>query len=202
MNFPSERHEIWVVRLLQAGLAAIAGYGLVRGETGIVVNGGLGLAVTFVPALLRRDAGVALPTGYVVWIALAVFLHAVGVLGPYRQYPWYDAVTHGLSASIVAGVGYATVVAIDRNSEQTTLGSELRFVFVLIFVLALGVSWEILEFAVGLVGGKSVLVQYGLDDAINDLVFNTVGGLVVAAWDTPRPQEAADTLSETVEENS
>ena len=200
MSVLSERRERWLVRLLQLALAAIAAYGLLQGNTGVVVNGALGLAVTFVPTVLRRDVGVSLPTWYVLCITAAIVLHTIGIMGPYKTVPWYDSLTHALSASIVAGVGYATVVAVDENSERTNLGSELRFAFVLVFVLAFGVFWEILEFTVGMFGGKGMLIQYGLDDTVHDLVFDALGGLVIAGWDTAQPDSAADTLSETVEE--
>lgn len=199
-----DRHERLLVRALQVGLLVIAAYGFYRGKTGIVVNGLVSLGVTLVPAFLRRDAGLSLDTSYVLWISIAVFVHAVGVLGPYKTLPWYDSVAHALSASIVAGAGYATVKAIDRNSEQTNLPPELEFAFVLIFVMAFGVFWEIVEFATGLlsklIGGKAVLAQYGLDDIILDLVFNQVGAVVVAGWDAARPQDAADEATEAMDE--
>ena len=198
------RRERWLVRLLQVGLLAISGYGLVQGQTGVVVNGLVALGVTFVPALLRRDAGISLDVGYVLWISTAVFVHAVGILGPYQQLPWYDSVAHALSASVVAGAGYVTVKAVERNSERTTLPPEAEFGFILVFVMAFGVLWEIIEFGAELasaaVGGKTVLVQYGLDDIINDLLFNQVGALVVAGWDAARPEKAADEAAEAMDD--
>ena len=191
-----DRKERWLVRLLQFGLVVVAGYGLYRGRTGVAVNGLLALAVTFVPALLRRDAGISLDPGYVVWIALAVFLHAVGILGPYQHIPWYDSLTHGLSAAIVAGAGYAAIKAVERNSDRTTLPPPVEFAFVVVFVLAFGVFWEILEFVPSVFGTKGVLIQYGLDDTVYDLVFDLLGGLVVAGWDAARPEEAADEATE------
>lgn len=199
-----DRHERWLVRLLQLGLLVIAAYGLVRGRMGIVVNGLLSLSVTFVPALLRRDAGISLDSTYVLWISVAVFVHAVGILGPYQTLPWYDSVAHALSASVVAGAGYATVKAIDRNSDRTNLTPGVEFAIILIFVMAFGVLWEILEFGAGrlaeLLGGKAVLIQYGLDDIIHDLVFNLLGGLVVAGWDSAQPEEAADEATEVMDD--
>lgn len=203
-DFLSDRDERWVVRLLQVGLLAISAYGLYRGQVGIAVNGLLSLGVTFVPALLRRDTSISLDAGYVLWISAAVFVHSVGFLGPYDNVPWYDSIAHALSASVVAGVGYATVKAVERNSDRTNLTPEVGFVVILIFVLAFGVLWEILEFGAGVVaevlGKKAVLIQYGLDDVINDLVFNLLGGLVVAGWDAARPQEAADEATEAMDD--
>ena len=200
----SDERERRLVRLLQAVLLGIAAYGLVRGETGVVVNGLISLGVTLVPAYLRRDTSISLDASYVLVLSVAVVVHAVGALGPYSSVPWYDSVAHALSASIVAGAGYATVKAVDRNSEATELPPELQFAFILIFVMAFGVFWEILEFATGLaselVGGQAVLVQYGLDDIIYDLVSNQVGGLVVAGWDAARPTEAADEATAAMDE--
>lgn len=199
----SDARERLLVRLLQFGLVGLAAFGAYRGEMAVVVNSVVSLFVTFVPALLRRDAGISMETGYVLWITVAVFLHAVGMLGLYANVPWYDAVTHALSATVVAGAGYAVVKAIDRNSERTTLPPELQFAFVLIFVMAFGVLWEIVEFGAELLArtfGTKVLVQYGLDDVITDLVFNQVGALLVAGWDAARPEQAADEATEALEE--
>ncbi len=58
--------------------------------------------------------------------------------------------------------------------------------FILLFVLAFGVLWEILEFAIALsaqaLGIRAVLTQYGLADTMLDFVFNSIGGLIVALW--------------------
>lgn len=200
----ADRHERWLVRLLQLGLLAIAAYGLARGEVGILVNGLVSLGVTFVPAVLRRDAGISLDVTYVLWISVAVFVHAVGMLGPYQQLPWYDSIAHALSAAVVAGAGYATVTAVERNSDRTNLTPEVKFVVVLIVVLAFGVLWEILEFGAGIageaLGGEAVLIQYGLDDVVHDVAFNFLGGLIVAGVDAARPEAAADEATEAMDD--
>jgi VanZ family protein len=52
-------------------------------------------------------------------------------------------------------------------------------VFILVFVLATGVFWEVLEFALG-----DLITVYGVDDIVTDMVFNTVGAVIVAVWGT------------------
>ena len=56
------------------------------------------------------------------------------------------------------------------------------------FVVAFGVIWEVTEFAVSglgsIIGGNAVLTQYGLEDTMLDLLFDTAGGLVTAIWGT------------------
>jgi hypothetical protein len=55
---------------------------------------------------------------------------------------------------------------------------------------SVGVAWEVLEFAArGLaetLGVDAVLVRYGLEDTVTDLVFDAVGALLVAAFATRR----------------
>lgn len=182
----SDRRQHQLVRVLQAALVVVTLYGAYLRKVGLIVNAGISLGVTFLPAVLERDTHVSMDPGLVLWITSAVFLHAVGALGVYQSVPMYDQVAHALSSSVIAGVGYATIRAFDRHSGAVEFPSEFVFAFVLLFVMAFGVLWEILEFATGLVsqivGGEAVLAQYGMDDIIYDLVFNQVGAIVVAAW--------------------
>ena len=109
-------------------------------------------------------------------------------LGFYKSVWWYDHLTHALSASVVAAAGYATTRALDRHDDGIYLPPRFTFVFVLLVTVAFGVLWEVIEFAIAevalLVGSTSVLTQYGLEDTMLDLVFDVVGGVVVATWGT------------------
>jgi uncharacterized membrane protein YjdF len=68
------------------------------------------------------------------------------------------------------------------------MGPKFTFAYLLVFVMAFGVFWELIEFyiAVGaeFFGVPQVLTQYGLDDTVLDLVYNTIGGLLVAVFGT------------------
>lgn len=204
-GFGADRSVLgWLVRALQLALAGIVLVGLMRLEWTLVVNAGVSLAVTFLPALLSRDRHVSLGAGLTLWITTAVFLHAVGALGPYQWFGWYDSVTHTLSATIVAGTGYASARALAEYDDALEIPRAFMFVFVLVFVLAFGVLWEVLEFASGglaaLVGGEAVLAQYGTRDIVLDLVFNTVGAVLVAVLATGRLQGVVSGLRRTLEE--
>ena len=136
-------------------------------------------------------------------IAVAALVHAAGFLGLYQVQSGvlslYDQVAHAISASFVAGVAYALLVALDRRSTRIRFPDEFRWVLTLTFVLAFGVAWEILEFAVGglaaTVVGAEVLVQYGTDDIVYDLVFNTLAGALVVLWGTKYFADVATVLS-------
>jgi hypothetical protein len=188
-----ERRQRQFVRAMQIVLLGMVFVGLDRGDLRIVVNAGVGLAVTYVPALLERDYHIPLDAGMTLWITLAVFLHAVGTTGVpgltrglYDTLWWWDNLTHALSASVVAAAGYATARAIDAHSEAVYLPPRFTFVFVVLFVMAFGVIWEVLEFGIGgaanTFGVQQVLIQHGIDDSMTDLLFDAVGAVVVGTW--------------------
>ncbi|MFC6837205.1 hypothetical protein [Halomarina ordinaria] len=190
----SKRRQGQLVRAMQVGMVLVLVAGLLQGKFGIVVNSSVGLAVTFVPALLRRDARLTMDVGLVLWITTAMFLHALGVLtlpgtsSAYRSVWWWDHVTHALSSSLVAAVGYATARALSTADDDLVLPPRFMFVYLLVFVMAFGVVWELVEFLTSVLaqvaGSQDVLTQYGLGDTMLDLMYNTLGGLLVAVWGT------------------
>ena len=190
-----ERTQRRLSRVMQLALVGLLFIGLDRPDLGIIVNAGVALAITYLPAILERDYQIPMNAGLTLWITTAVFLHALGTVGVpgadqsfYTSLPWWDSVTHALSASVVAAIGYTVARAIEEHTDTVELPERFMFVFILLFVVAFGVFWEVLEFAIGgaadLLGNDAILTQYGLGDTMTDLVFNTVGGVVVAIWGT------------------
>ncbi|WP_058825917.1 hypothetical protein [Haloferax sp. Q22] len=190
-------------RAIQAIIVCIFLVGLYTRNLSVVVNAVLALAATFLPAVLRRDWQIRLHPLLGLWLALAVLLHAIGMLGPYHSIDWWDHVTHTLSATVVAAVGYVTARAVDEYTETVYLPDRFMFVYILLFTLAAGVFWEVLEFGARLaadaVGSEAVLVQYGLGDTIVDLVFDTVGAVLVALFGTPSLADTIDSVTERLE---
>ena len=187
-----------LVRFLQLVIASIAFVGLATLNAGVLVNGVFALAVTFLPGVLKRDYRLSLSPVLTLWITVAVFLHVLGMLGLYEEFWWWDHLTHMLSATLVAGVGYATARAFDEYSDAVYFPPRFMFVYVFLFTLAAGVVWEVLEFAARmgarLVGVQPVLIQYGLSDTIIDLIFDAVGGVLVAVFGTSLLAGTVETL--------
>ena len=183
-----QTRERRLVRVLQVALVGILVYGLATLQFELAVNAGVPLAVTFLPAALRREYSYTMDAGLVLLVTVAVFLHALGSLGLYVRYSWYDEITHTVSAVLVAGIGYAVLAALERHSDEIALPPKVRGVFILVFVLAFSVLWEVFEFGAvwlsGLLGVASPVRVFGIDDIVTDMVFNVVGGVVVAVWGT------------------
>ena len=202
----SAERQAQLTHLLQLVLVGLLFIGMDRGSAGIVVNAAIGLGVTYLPAVLERDYHIPMDAGLTLWITSAVFLHAIGTVGVpggggsfYRNVWWWDHLTHTLSSSIVAAAGYATARAFDQHSGAVRLPSRFMFVFILSFVVAFGVFWEVIEFALqsisALTGTGNILTQYGLDDTMLDLLFDALGGVIVAVWGTAYLTDVARALS-------
>jgi hypothetical protein len=204
------RWQLRLTRGLQVAMVGLFAVGLVTRNTGVVVNAAAAFGVSLLPATLERDYDIPLNAGLTLWITTAVFLHALGaVVVPvagvniYNFVPWWDHLTHTLSSSIVAAVGYTTARAFDEHSKMVRLPPQFTFAFILVVTLAFGVFWEVIEFAIGEIAaltGGAVLTQYGLRDTMLDLVFDTVGAVVVAVWGTAYLTDIVGAVTERLDE--
>ena len=169
-------------KLLVDGRPALA----ISPEPKAIVNGGLALAITLLPAVLERNYKLPLDPWLGLWITLAVFLHTLGSAGLYGQIGWWDHLTHAMSASLVAATGYTTARAIDLHTKDIRIPRRFAFVYIVVIVLAFGVIWELFEFGLDVValetGLTMPLAQHGLDDTVRDLMFNSLGAILVGAF--------------------
>ncbi|MFC7156521.1 hypothetical protein ACFQPA_13810 [Halomarina halobia] len=195
--------ERTVTRAFQVAIVSVLLAGVATRHVGVVVNAAVALAITFLPAVLERDFSLPLDPGVTLWITVALSLHAVGMLGIYTRVWWWDHLTHTLSATVVAAVGYATARVLDEYSDAVHFTRPFLFVYILLFTVALGVFWEVLEFLareVGtLTGHDPVLYQYGVEDTVVDLVFDTVGAIVVALFGSRPVSSLVETFSHRIE---
>jgi hypothetical protein len=175
----SDSQERLITRGLQLALIGFIVYGLVTVRLAVAATASLGLGVTFLPAWLTREYDYSMDAGLVLWITIGMTLHVFGTVALYDQYQWYDEITHTVSATFIAGLGYAAFRAFELHSNEIDVPSEFRAVFILVFVLAAGMVWEVVEFAFG-----GLIPVYGIDDIVTDLLFNAVGAVVVAVWGT------------------
>ena len=170
-------------RGIQGAIGTIVAYGFLVGDAVLVINGLLGLATTLLPWALARFGDVSFGRPLVLWIAIAVLFHTLGMAGQYESIWWWDHLTHTLSAALLASVGYALARALDDHSAVISLPGDFLVLYVILFTMAAGVAWEVLEFVGRMVahsiGHQPLLIQYGLQDTVLDLLFDGVGALIV-----------------------
>jgi hypothetical protein len=222
----STRRQRQLARLLETALLGMFFIGLYLGSVGIMVNAGVGVAVTQLVPVLERDYGIPMDPALTLWITAAVFLHALGTIplpadvvsyvgtvppgktrvSLYRSGGMWDHVTHTLSASVVAAVGYATTRAIDEHTDDIHIPPRYLFVFVVQFVIAFGVLWEVLEFAIGglgsILGTGTILTQYSIGDTMMDLLFDILGAIIVGVWGTAHLTDVVGAIQDRLAERS
>ncbi|MGQ3413275.1 hypothetical protein ACT4ML_13545 [Natrinema sp. LN54] len=197
---PSVRNQRRLTRVMQFVLVALVGYGLLDGQPKAIVNGSVALLITVLPALLERNYDLPLDPWLALWITSAVFLHTLGSAGLYGQIGWWDHLTHALSASLVAGVGYTAARAVDLHVDDIHIPSRIAFVYIFAVVMAFGVIWELFEFGLDILAAETgltmPLAQHGLDDTVRDLMFNSLGALLVGLFGQVHLTDVAETVRE------
>lgn len=197
---PSESTQQLLTRGIQIVLLSLVVFGIVAGQPKAISNGGIALAITFIPAILERNYSFPLDPWLGLWITVAVFLHSMGSAGLYGQLGWWDNLTHAMSATVVAGVGYTVARAVDLHSDEIFVPRRFFSIYVFIVVLSFGVLWELFEFALDLIamstGVTMPLAQHGLDDTVTDLMYNSLGALIVAIFGQAHLTDVANTLRE------
>jgi hypothetical protein len=172
--------------IMQAGLFILLIVAIFTGDLPTALNAIAGLAVTFAPYFITRKYSIPLDPGLTLWITLAIFMDALGTFAFYENVARWDNITHALSASVITAAGYALIRAIDIYTDEIYIPPKVLFLFILLFVLATGVLWEIMEFLTdelaGELGYKAVLVQHGINDTMIDMSFNLLGAILAATW--------------------
>lgn len=184
----SPKKQELATRIMQSCLLIMMFVGIYLKDMHVVLNAIAALGITFVPNVLTRKYYISLDPSLTLWITLAVFLDALGTWSFYETVARWDYLTHALSASVIAAAGYVIIRAIDIYSDELYIPPRFMFVFILLFVLAAGVIWEILEFLTDEMVVKfemeAFLTQHGISDTMRDMFFDLLGALAVAAWGT------------------
>lgn len=196
---PSLRTQRRVTAAMQLLLVGLVCYGLLAAHPKAIVNGSIALLITFLPAALEHNYELALDPWLGLWITVALLLHTLGSTGLYVHVGWWDHLTHALSASLVAGVGYTAARAIDLHDDDIYIPHRFAFVYIFVVVLAFGVVWELFEFGLDVAAAETglamPLAQHGLDDTVRDLMFNSLGALIVAVFGQVHLTGIAELLS-------
>ncbi|WP_406655981.1 hypothetical protein V7O62_09090 [Methanolobus sp. ZRKC2] len=205
LGLSSEKQKL-AIRIMQGGLLVLLIVGMLQRDIPTALNAITGLAITFIPYFITRKFDIPHYTGLTLWITLAIFLHSIGTFAFYESIARWDNITHVLSASIVATAGYTIIRAIDIYSNDIFIPPKVLFLFILLFVLATGVLWEIFEFLSGGIsselGYEAVLAQHGINDTMVDLLFNLLGAILAAAWATVYLSDISYRLADKFEEMS
>ena len=138
--------------------------------------------VTLVPAYIRRSFKVYLPLEFDFVIILFIFASLIlgEVRSYYERFWWWDIALHTSAGMVMGMMGFALVFILNRH-EQVAVALAPLFVaiFSFCFAEAIGVIWELFEFAMDNFFGTN-MQRSGLVDTMSDLIVNTIGAAVVS----------------------
>jgi uncharacterized membrane protein YjdF len=148
------------------------------------------MAVIVAPTLVEDRLPVRIPAEFLVLPALLAF--AALFLGEFRNYYeifwWWDLTLHGFSGLLLGILGFLLIYVLNED-PRIDLHLQPRFValFAFLFAVAVGLAWEILEFAIDRIAGTNMQKPHpgdpsGLSDTMWDLIVNTLGALVISLY--------------------
>ena len=133
-----------------------------------------------VPIALKHAHIITLPKTFIMAIALAIFLHAYGVLLlKYDVLVYYDTITHTTSSVIVSLCVYYTLMCYHAYSGgKVNFSGWTMSIFVAVIMMGFSAYWEVFEFIVDITTGTNM--QYSPFDTLRDMLANTFGSICVS----------------------
>lgn len=140
------------------------------------------VVLTFLPSILEKNYKVILPSDlellFVLFIFASIFLGEAGDF--YERFWWWDFFLHGISGIALGLVGFILLFILN-DQDRVDASPRLIAFFSFCFAVALGVLWEVLEFASDEFLG-TFLQKDTVHDTMGDLILDGLGALLVAIW--------------------
>jgi len=166
--------------LMRAALLGSAFYLIFQGEShGLLAL--LAFVVTFIPQFLRAKYEIDLPWWLEFLIVLALVLDIIvgSQFAVYNYVTGFDWFTHLLGTFIVSIIALSIVYSL-KVTGQIKVTNNMIWWFTVVFALAIGAFYEILEFITDSVFGANS--QISLTNTMIDLINDLIGGIITATW--------------------
>ena len=129
------------------------------------------------PSIFARKHIMTLPVWFVVFMEIAIFLHAYGVLlMQYDMQRYYDTVTHTFSSFTISLCVIMTLFTLPRYNRKINFSVGFTTVFIFLIMMSFGAYWEVLEYFVDQVTGTGM--QYSPFDTVRDMFSNALGSML------------------------
>jgi len=167
----------WFMKLLMVLLLPVELY---KGDYLFSILLVFSVILSLMPSLVERSYRVTLPFELDLLITLSIFLNTFMGEGMnfYQKVRLYDKALHIYGSAVVGLLAFVVVYTLNYT-RKVRLSLPFIGFFTITFAIAMGAVWEIMEFAVDSLFGKTT--QNGLADTMWDLVNDFVGGVITAA---------------------
>lgn len=167
-------YAVWIV----LSVATITG--LASSNWSLAAVGLVTFLLTLLPVFFSNRFAVKLPVSFVSMIV--VFIFATIFLGEaydfYEQYWWWDILLHGGSAVGFGLFSFLLVFMLFQGDRYSAPPVALAFI-TFSCAVAVGVTWEIFEYAVDQIFGLN-MQKSGLQDTMWDLIVDCIGASIAA----------------------
>ena len=141
----------------------------------------IGLIISFMPTLLKRDIKFTLPWPIDLMIAAITLLHMGGrLLEGYSIIPWYLQFTHFVISIFVAFLAFAFIYILDEYWEGLEMDKYAMAFVVIIFTMAAGVAMEFGKWITDYLLGSPIYRQWTLESTMINLLVTTIAGVSIA----------------------
>jgi hypothetical protein len=173
----------WESWLLRALLLALTAWQLFTGNRDGATVAGMGVAVTLLPVLITRFSGWRVPRNLeLIFVFGMFFQYASESLKLFEILTYWDKIVH--PSEIFLATGVATFLLLGyRKLHQLDIPDGLAAFGAMLFGMALGSSWELLEFALDWFANANL--QKSNADTVTDILTNDAGaifGALFAFW--------------------
>jgi len=144
----------------------------------------VGVFITLLPAIHARRLDARIPLELelaLLWLMLADMTLGNG-LDLYHRFTWFDKILHFSSSILVALMGFLAIYVL-HLTQKTKFRPWIDGAMILLVTLGLGALWEIAEYMVDLVFGRTTQGApnlSALDDTMVDLILDGIGGILGA----------------------
>jgi hypothetical protein len=173
--------QTWLARIIWLLLVVIILWAMVHlnGELAFVALATLMLSLA--PVYIGRWTHIVVPRWFVA--AVVIFVGGTLFLGEvfdfYEHLWWWDIVMHGVSAIGFGLIGFVLVFMMFQGDRFAAPHFAIAF-FAFSFAAAIGVLWEVFEFAMDQIFGLN-MQKSGLMDTMGDLIVDLIGAGIGAA---------------------
>lgn len=160
----------------------------------ICAQSGLFLIISLVPAVLNKMEIDVPDFVYIFFICFCLAHFFCGeILGFFVRFKWWDSMLHTLSGVMLALLSFSLINLLNKNEGNFKLSMGFAILFAFSLAVAIGVIWEIIEFAAdSLFGlnmqrayvsthdgrGEPFVGQRALMDTMKDLILDSLGAAV------------------------
>ncbi len=171
----------WLLKFILFGIFVTEAW---AGDWLLAVGALAAVMVSLLPAIVFRNYKMHLPWGIDFAVTGMLLIHFIGLLYNWYHTPelwWWDLFTHFLGTAVIATIAFYITFTLDFTGK---LKLTLPFIVIstITTAMAIGALWEVAEYYFDIAFGT--LSQPGIEDAVQDLLFDLFGAIVVAGLGT------------------